>query len=72
MEKEIIDQFRNIKNIKDSSVVNWMKSQTVYSQSILQNITNRHYAIDKLSEIDEQSEYSVFYLQITDNDKYLL
>lgn len=69
-EKKIIDEYRNIENVKDSSVIDWMKRQNSYTSSILQSIPNRQYLIDKLGEMDSKSEYSISYLQITDNDKY--
>ncbi|MCC3216266.1 prolyl oligopeptidase family serine peptidase [Chryseobacterium sp. X308] len=69
-ERKIIDEYRNIENVKDSSVIDWMKGQNNYANFILQSISSRQYLIDKLGEMDSKNEYSISYLQITDNDKY--
>lgn len=68
--KKIIDEYRHLEHVKDSSVLDWMKSQNRYADTILKSISNRQYLIDKLSEMDSESEYSISHLQITDNDKY--
>ncbi|ASW73123.1 prolyl oligopeptidase [Chryseobacterium piperi] len=68
--KKIIDEYRNLENIENSSVINWMKDQSDYARVVLQAIPNRQYLIDKLDEMDNENEYSISYLQITDNDQY--
>lgn len=67
---KIIDEYRNLENVKDSSVIGWMKEQNNYTNAILKAIPSRQYLIDKLDEMDSKNEYSISYLQITDNDKY--
>jgi prolyl oligopeptidase len=69
-ETKVIDEYRNIENVKDSSVIDWMKEQNSYANSVLQSIPNRQYLIDKLGEMDSKNEYSISYLQVTNNDKY--
>ncbi|WP_336688238.1 prolyl oligopeptidase family serine peptidase [Chryseobacterium bernardetii] len=69
-ERKIIDEYRNIENVEDSTVTNWMKGQNSYANSILQSIPNRQYLINKLDEIDNKKEYSISYLQTTDNNRY--
>ena len=39
----IVDEYRNLENLKDSSVVNWMREQTKYSTNTLKSISNRQY-----------------------------
>ncbi len=67
---QIIDEYRNLENVKDSSVINWMKKQNNYTNAVLRSIPSRQYLIDKLSEMDLKNEFSISYLQTTDNDKY--
>ena len=47
----IVDEYRNLENLKDSSVVNWMREQTKYSTNTLKSISNRQYYIDKRKEL---------------------
>ncbi|MEJ5105372.1 prolyl oligopeptidase family serine peptidase [Chryseobacterium sp. MYb328] len=67
---KIADEYRNLENLKDPSVINWMHSQTNYSNSILQKIPNRQYYIDKRLEFDQQKSFSVDKINITENDFY--
>ncbi|CAA7392483.1 beta-propeller domain-containing protein [Chryseobacterium fistulae] len=68
--KKIIDDYQNLENIKDSSVIHWMKEQNDYSNAILQSIPNRQYLIDKLGEMDSKKEFSITHLQVTNNSTY--
>ncbi len=65
-ERKIIDEYRNIENVEDSTVTNWMKGQNSYANSILQSIPNRQYLINKLDEIDNKKStlYLIYKLQI--------
>lgn len=39
--KEIIDEYRNFENQQDTVVLNWIKSQSKYSQNVLNQIKNK-------------------------------
>ncbi|REC77115.1 prolyl oligopeptidase [Chryseobacterium elymi] len=67
---KILDEYRNLENLKDSSTINWMKSQTSYTNSILNKIHKRNYYSEKRLEFDKKQGYSVSNLKITNNDKY--
>ncbi|CAA7386941.1 prolyl oligopeptidase family serine peptidase [Chryseobacterium fistulae] len=67
---KIIDEYRNLENLKDLSTTQWIKDQTKYSLNILQNIPNRQYYIDKKLEFDKRNLFSVSNINITENDLY--
>jgi len=69
-DKKVTDDYRNLEDVKDSSIVHWMKTQSTYARSILQSIPERQYLIDKLNEMDSKKVYSIENLQITNNSKY--
>ncbi|MBT8244087.1 MAG: hypothetical protein HKP48_05165 [Winogradskyella sp.] len=57
--KKIADPYRNMENIKDSTLITWYKKQTDYSISILDKIPNRDLLIDKLYEIDNRKSFYI-------------
>lgn len=67
---KIKDEYRNLENLHDSSTNNWMRSQTNYTNSILNQIPKRNYYLENRLELDKRQGYSVSDLKITDNDKY--
>jgi len=67
---KILDEYRNLENLKDSQVMNWMKSQSDFTDSVLNSIPNKNYYLDKRIEFDRRQGYSVSDLKITTNDKY--
>ncbi|HIB8182169.1 prolyl oligopeptidase family serine peptidase [Elizabethkingia anophelis] len=68
--KKVTDDYRNLEDVKDSLILNWMKTQSTYARSMLQSIPERQYLIDKLNEMDGKKVYSIDNLQITNNSKY--
>ena len=66
----IVDEYRNLENLKDSSVVNWMREQTKYSTNTLKSISNRQYYIDKRKEFDKRKSFSVNSINVTENGFY--
>ncbi|RNA60722.1 prolyl oligopeptidase [Chryseobacterium nematophagum] len=64
---KIVDDFRNLENLKDPLVINWMQSQTNYSDSVLNKIPNREYYINKRTEFDQRQSFSVNKINITEN-----
>lgn len=67
---KVVDEYRNLEDLNDLSTSNWMKDQTKYSLSILQNIQNRQYYIDKRIEFEKRKSFSVNNINITENDFY--
>ncbi|AJW62942.1 Prolyl endopeptidase precursor [Elizabethkingia miricola] len=69
-DKKVTDEYRDLENVKDSSVINWMKEQDTYARKVLRSIPERQYLIDKLSEMNSKKAYSIDNLQVTNNGKY--
>lgn len=67
---KIIDEYRNLENLKDLNTTDWMRSQTNYSNSVLSKIPKRNYYVEKRLELDKRQGYSILDLKITGNDKY--
>jgi len=67
---KVIDEYRNLEDLKDPSTIKWMKDQTKYALSVLQSIPNRQYYIDKRLEFDKRKSFSVSNINITENDFY--
>lgn len=66
----VIDDYRNLENLKDSKGLEWMQSQTNYTNSLLDKIPNRNYYVEKRLELDKEQGYSISDLKITNNNKY--
>lgn len=69
-ETNIVDEYRNLENIEDAQTLNWMNSQTAYTNSILERIPKRNYYLEKRLEIDKRQGNSVSNLKISSNNKY--
>ncbi|NML58269.1 prolyl oligopeptidase family serine peptidase [Chryseobacterium cheonjiense] len=67
---KIVDEYRSLENLKDQNTIDWMRSQTDYSNSLLSTIPNRSYYLEKRLELDKRQGYSISDLKITSNDKY--
>ncbi|HCA06841.1 prolyl oligopeptidase family serine peptidase [Chryseobacterium sp.] len=67
---KIVDDYRNLENLKDPNTLNWMKSQTDYSNSVLNTIPKRNYYVERRLELDKKQGYSTSDLKITQNDTY--
>lgn len=67
---KIIDEYRNLENLKDSSSTKWMKSQTNYANAVINQIPNKDNYLNKRLEFDKKQGYSIYGLRITGNDKY--
>ncbi|WP_420574476.1 prolyl oligopeptidase family serine peptidase [Kordia sp.] len=67
--KEIIDVFRPLENLKDSTVLNWYKKEATYAQSILQNISGRELLQTKTNDTSIEITQLTF---TNDNHYYYL
>ncbi|MDC8098433.1 prolyl oligopeptidase family serine peptidase [Chryseobacterium rhizosphaerae] len=67
---KIVDEYRNLENLDDPKTLNWMRSQTDYTNSVLDLIPKSNYYLEKRVEFDKRQGYSVSDLKITSNDKY--
>jgi len=66
----VTDPYRYMENLKDSSVINWIKVQSDYSRKILDRISGRQRLIDMMVDFDNRRSTTITSLQITDNDRY--
>ncbi|WP_298510632.1 prolyl oligopeptidase family serine peptidase [uncultured Kordia sp.] len=68
--KEIEDPFRHLENLKDSSVISWLKLQKEYSDSFIDKISNHSKIIKKQQEFESKNGYKISSLKITSNGSY--
>lgn len=68
-DKIIHDQYRNIENTEDSTVINWYKKQTKYTQSFLGKINKRDSLIESIYEIDNRKSYIINRHFISEQDQ---
>lgn len=64
------DQYRYMEDLSDSSVIQWIKSQSEYTRGILDRISGRTELVEQMKEFDSRRSETVYNLHITDNDKY--
>jgi len=67
---KISDPYRYMENLKDTAVQHWFKQQADYSRGILNSIPGRQALIDKMKDFDGRKSSRIFYVMITDNDRY--
>lgn len=67
---KIIDEYRNLEDLQNAGTINWMQSQTNYTNSILNQIPKKNYYVEKRLEFDRRQGYFISDFEITDNDKY--
>jgi len=67
---KISDPYRYMENLKDSAVLNWIKTNSDYSRSVLNSISGRQKLLDKMKEYDGRRTSNVSDLVITENNKY--
>ncbi len=67
---EIVDDYRNLENLKDPDVIKWMEIETKYSESILKNIPKRNDLLQRMLNIDKKSEFIYGAINITTDDGY--
>lgn len=67
---KVTDPYRYMEDLKDSSVLKWIKSQSDYTRHILDGIPGRKALIDKMFEFDKRKSAKVGQIVITENDHY--
>lgn len=65
----IIDRFRHLEDLNDSSVISWFKAQGQYSNSVLSNIPGRENLIALMNKYDHRKLYHIDKIRVTKNDK---
>ena len=64
------DPYRYMEDLNDPEVINWMKANTQYAESILNAIPGKQEMIKKMEEMDSRTASRIGNLSITDNDVY--
>jgi len=54
----ITDPYRNLEDLEDSTVVNWIRNQSDYANNVLDNIPGRQKLIDKQTSYNNSNKYS--------------
>ena len=67
---KVVDEYRNLEDLKDPATINWMKSQTDYTNSVLSQIPKKNFYLEKRLELDKRQGYLISNLKIVGNDKY--
>ncbi|WP_419868678.1 prolyl oligopeptidase family serine peptidase [Chryseobacterium sp. CT-SW4] len=67
---KIVDEYRNLENLQDPEVMDWMKVQSDFTDSVLDRIPNKDYYLNKRLELEKRQGYFISDLKITGNDKY--
>lgn len=79
---EIIDDYRNLENLEDPAVIDWMKNQTTYSELTLKSIAKRKDFLERMLNIDKKTEFvygrgikiatdgTYFYTKMQNNEIY--
>ncbi|MEM9824453.1 MAG: prolyl oligopeptidase family serine peptidase [Bacteroidota bacterium] len=66
----IEDTYRNLENLEDPEVQNWLKAQGNHASSVLKKISKRQYLIDKQKEFDTRIAHEISWQRITEKDQY--
>jgi prolyl oligopeptidase len=66
----IIDEYRNLENLQDTNVVNWMKSQTSYTNAVIKSISNRALFLDRVKLLNSKTKFYYGNPRITINGSY--
>ncbi|MDH7446085.1 prolyl oligopeptidase family serine peptidase [Aquimarina sp. 2201CG14-23] len=64
------DPYRNLENLEDAIVVNWLKKQEAYSNSILSTIPNRNNFLEKQKSYDKKEGTNISKTRITNDGVY--
>lgn len=66
----IIDHYRQIEDLNDTTVLNWFKEQGQYANRFLSNISGRKNLIDLMKNFDKRKLYHIDKIKVTKNDSY--
>ena len=68
--KEIKDPYWYLEDIKDSSVINWLKEQEKKSKEIIDKIKGRQALLEQINTFEDSKPFTITKLRITDNNYY--
>lgn len=64
------DPYRYMEDLENSEVLNWMRSNTAYAESVLNSIPGKEKMLEKIKELDSRKESTISNVSITDDDVY--
>ena len=64
------DPYQFLENLEDPNVVTWMKDNSNYANSILDNISGKQAMLDKMMELINRTSTAIGSLRITDDNTY--
>ena len=69
-DKEIVDSYRWLENLKDPEVQSWLKSQNEYTHSVIDKLPWHDRILDRIRELDRLSPPTVKSLTVDNNGRY--
>ncbi|PIB23777.1 hypothetical protein BFP77_15830 [Maribacter sp. 4U21] len=67
---EITDDYRNLENLKDSSVINWFKEQEKFTKNFLNKINGRDELFDRMKGYASKNEFETYFIRVLTNGNY--
>ncbi len=64
------DPYRYMEDLNDPEVINWLRSNTDYAQSVLNSIPEKDDLMKKIRELDSRTAARIMNVNITDDDTY--
>ncbi len=58
--KEIIDEYRNLENLNDTTVINWLKAEADLTKTTLDSISGRKDFLNRLLNIDDKLDFTYY------------
>jgi len=68
--QKIEDPYRYVEDLSNPKVKNWIDTQSKTAQSFLNKIKKRQFLIDTQIKLDQQSEFIISKLKVTNNEYY--
>ncbi len=67
---KVTDDYRNLENLKDSSVIKWFKEQESFTKNILSQIKGSNELFEKMKGYASRSEFDIYYIRVLTNGNY--
>ena len=67
---EIVDEYRNLENLKDSATMNWFRQQSEHSNAVFDRISGRDELMQKMANLDGREEYSSWYYYVLEDNQH--
>lgn len=67
---KITDEYRNLENLNDSSVVKWFKEQESFTKNILNQINGSEELFEKMKSYASKNEFETYSIRVLTNGNY--